>query len=441
MVRRMQMSEKQSRGLLPLLRTRLARCVPVFALAVALLAGCGGGAEPTPIPEPISLRYVTFTGLDAAEQALIEQYETANPHITIAVEEYNRPPESYLTDATAPDLMLITPGQFLDSAMAGGALTDLTDLWEETGIDAGLAANLRTLSGREGRQYYLPAGYNWTGLYYHKQIFELYGLQPPATWDDLVQTSETLWLNGVTPFAISGADPFMGTLWFDALNLRLNGPIFHQEVLAGDMPFDDPRLRPVFELWASLVEKGYFLERSESMGIEDALAAVAPPASLSPRAAMVLTGPAFLAALPQEQRSALGFVPFPILDATQPPAEVVMAIGHMVPAAAPQRDAALAFARLLASAEGRALLLSDVAATGLYAPIFVAADDETIPATVRQGMALVQGAETLTAPYYMSVPPQMWPALMKMQRRLLTEPGSGQAFDLDRLLAELEAAR
>lgn len=82
-----------------------------------------------------------------------------------------------------------------------------------------------------------------------------------------------------------------------------------------------------------------------------------------------------------------------------------MAIGHMVPAAAPQRDAALAFARLLASAEGRALLLSDVAATGLYTPIFVAADDETIPATVRQGMALVQGAERLTAPYYMSVPP------------------------------------
>jgi hypothetical protein len=41
----------------------------------------------------------------------------------------------------------------------------------------------------------------------------------------------------------------------------------------------------------------------------------------------------------------------------------------------------------------------------------------------------------------MSVPPQMGPALIKMQRRLLTEPGSGQAFDLDRLLAELEAAR
>ena len=84
-------------------------------------------------------------------------------------------------------------------------------------------------------------------------------------------------------------------------------------------------------------------------------------------------------------------------------------------------------------------MAQDIAGSGLYAPFF--GDMDTLPDGVRQGVDLVQGAQTLTAPYYMSVPAQMWPALITMQRRLLTEPGSGQLFDLDGLLTALEAAR
>jgi ABC-type glycerol-3-phosphate transport system substrate-binding protein len=412
------------------------------ASIAVLLAACGFGAEPTPTPQPITLRYISFGGLDAAEQTLADGFRAAFPNVTLAVEEYNRAPADYLTGAPIPDLMLITPGEFLDNAMASGALTDLTDLWTQSGADESTAPALRAMSERDGRQYYLPIGYNWNGVYYNKQLFEQYGLQPPQTWDEFLELSETLWLNGVTPFAISGADPFMGLLWFDYLDLRLNGAAFHKEFLAGDIPFDDPRIRMVFELWASLVEKGYFLQTSATMGIGDALGMVAPAASsASPQAAMVLSGPAFLAELTPAQRGALGFFPFPVLDFAQPPAEVVMEIGYMIPSQAPNRETALAFVGLLASAEGRELLATNVAATGLYAPMSGSVEDQTLPENVRQGIELVQGAEAITAPYYMSVPPTMWPALMNMQRKLLTEPGSGKDFDLDGLLAMLEAAR
>ncbi len=60
---------------------------------------------------------------------------------------------------------------------------------------------------------------------------------------------------------------------------------------------------------------------------------------------------------------------------------------------------------------------------------------------VRQGMALVADTQTAIAPFYMSVSPAMWPALVDMQRRILTGPGSATGFDLDALLAKLEAAR
>ena len=411
--------------------------------AAVLLAACGFlGAEPTPTPQPVTLRYVTFGGLDAAEQTLIERFRATSPHIKFAIEQYSRAPEEYLATTPVPDLMLITPGQFLDNAMTSGALTDLTDLWAQSGADQTAPPALQALSVRDGRQYYLPTGYNWNGVYYNKQVFEQLGLQPPQTWDEFLELSETLWLNGVTPFAISGADPFMGLLWLDYLNLRLNGAAFHKEFLAGDIPFDDPRIRLVFELWASLVEKGYFLQTSATMGIGDALGMVAPAASgASPQAAMVLSGPAFLAELTPQQRDALDFFPFPVLDFAQPPAEVVMAIGYMIPSQAPNRETALAFVGLLASEEGRDLLATNVVATGAYAPMSGSTEDQSLPDSVRQGIELVQSAEAITAPYYMSVPPMMWPALMNMQRKLLTEPGSGKEFDLDGLLATLEAAR
>jgi ABC-type glycerol-3-phosphate transport system substrate-binding protein len=425
-----------------LIPSRLFVRTTLVAVALALLTGCGFGAPPTPTPAPVTLRYVTLPALAAAEDALIARYRADHPHVTVTVEDYNQTPDMLLAQPPVPDVMLITPGQFLDAAIASGRLTDLSNLWQESGAADELLPSLRALSEREGKQYYLPVGYNWHGFYYDKALFEQYGLQPPATWDEFVQVCETLWLNGVVPLSMSGADPFMGSLWLDYLNLRLNGPEVHRQLITGEIPFTDPRIRSVFELWASLVEKGYFSDAAARMGSQEALAAVVQEGNLlGARPAMVLSGPAFLGELAPARRAALGFFPFPVLDVAQSPAEVVTAIGYMVPADAPQRDIALDFVTFLASASGRDVLTTDIVAGGLYAPAFAVDDPTTLPEQVRAGVTLVLAAQTVTPQYYMSVSPAMWPALADMQRRILTEPGSPAGFNLDALLARLEEAR
>jgi ABC-type glycerol-3-phosphate transport system substrate-binding protein len=414
----------------------------VAAVALALLTACGLGAQPAPTPEPITLRYITLPALAAAEDALIARYRADNPQVTVIVEDYNQTPDMLLAQSPAPDVMLITPGFFLDAAVASGGLSDLSNLWQESGAGDELLPSLRALSEREGKQYYLPVGYNWHGFYYDKAVFEQYGLQPPTTWDEFVQVCETLWLNGVVPLSISGADPFMGSLWLDYLNLRLNGPEVHQQLIAGEIPFTDMRIRSAFELWASLVESGYFSSAAARMGAQEALAAVVQDGNLlGAKPAMVLSGPAFLGELAPERRMELGFFPFPMLDAGQPPAEVVTAIGYMVPAGAPQRDAALNFVTFLASDQGRDVLTTDIVGGGLFAPAFAVADPSALPEPVQEGVALATEAQTVTPQLYMSVSPAMWPALADMQRRILTEPGSAGGFDLDALLARLENAR
>jgi ABC-type glycerol-3-phosphate transport system substrate-binding protein len=414
----------------------------LLCAAILLLAACGFGAQPTPTPEPITLRYITFPGLAAAEDALIGGYRAIRPEISMAVEQYNQTPDAMLAERPVPDVMLITPGWFLDRAIDSGGLTDLTNLWQESGAAESLQPSLRALSEREGKQYYLPVGYNWNGFYYNKAVFEQYSLQPPTTWDEFLQVCETLWMNGVVPLSMSGEDPFMGSLWLDYLDLRLNGPEVHREFIAGEIPFTDPRIRTVFEQWAQLVEKGYFNSAAAGMGTQEALAALVQKDNLlGAKPAMILSGPAFMGELAPERRAELGFFPFPVMDATQPAAEVVMAIGYMVPSAAPQRDAALDFGSYLASAKGREVLTKDVVGGGLYAPAFAVADPATLSEPVRQGMTLVTDTQTVTAPFYMSVSPAMWSVLQDMQRRILTGPGSAAGFDLDALLAKLEAAR
>lgn len=426
------------------LRSLLRRGLALAAAAaiLGLLAACGAGATPTPTPQPLTLHYITFPGLAAAEDALIAQYEAAHPQTTVRVEEYGQLPAAYLALTPAPDVMLITPGEFLDTAIDTGGLTDLSNLWQESGAAAAFTPSLAALSERDGKQYYLPVGYSWNGFFYDQAVFEQYGLQPPATWDEFLQVSETLWLNGVVPLSLSGEDPLMGTLWLDYLNLRLNGPEVHRQWIAGDIPFTDPRIRSVFETWASLVERGYFHAGAAGMGTQEALIAMVQEGSLlGPKPAMILSGPAFLGELAPERRATLGFFPFPVMDASQPPAEVVMAIGYMVPTAAAERDAALDFAAFLVAEEGRDVLSREVVAAGIYAPAFTTLDAAALPESVRQGMALVEGAQTVTPPFYMSVSAGLWPALYQMQQQILTEPGSAGGFDLDALLARLEELR
>ena len=179
--------------------------------AVLLLAACGFGAQPTPTPEPITLRYITFPGLAAAEDALIGGYRADHPEISMAVEQYNQTPDAMLAQRPVPDVMLITP------RLVPGQGDRLWRTYRPHQSMAGIrgcgtrcSPACAALSEREGKQYYLPVGYNWNGFYYDKAVFEQYGLQPPTTWDEFLQVCETLWMNGVVPLSMSGEDPFMG---------------------------------------------------------------------------------------------------------------------------------------------------------------------------------------------------------------------------------------
>ncbi|MDQ3248710.1 MAG: ABC transporter substrate-binding protein, partial [Chloroflexota bacterium] len=154
----------------------------IICLALLLLTACGffgAEAEPTPSPEPITLNYVTFGVLAVAENALIKQFESEHPAIKLDSQQFRQSPFEYLTATAPPDIMTIAPSVWLDQAIEQSLVTDITDLWQQAGFADSYPANLRTLSERNGKQYFLPIGYNWNAIYYNKAVFEQYNLQPP----------------------------------------------------------------------------------------------------------------------------------------------------------------------------------------------------------------------------------------------------------------------
>jgi multiple sugar transport system substrate-binding protein/raffinose/stachyose/melibiose transport system substrate-binding protein len=390
------------------------------------------------------LRHLTFDGVGRTEELLMEQFEAVNPHITVETQTYQRGPHTYLADAPPPDLMLIAPSQYLDEAIDQGGLTDLTDLWQETGLADNYPVNLARLSERDGKQYFMPLGYSWNGFYYNKELFDDLGLQPPQTWDEFIELCETLWLNGVTPLSISGQDPFMGSLWIDYLALRLYGPDFHRALREGRIPYDDPQVRTIFEYWRSLVESGYFLPNAGAIGALTSLTAVTPESVINTgaKAAMILSGPAYMDELPAPLRNQLGYFPFPVMDPDQQPGEVVLSIGYMTPANAPHRAEAIDFLRFLASDEVRSALGGDDLGNASYALIAESGErDAGQTDEARQGVELIQRTDALVPPYFLSIPDGMWPTLVDVMRRLLAAPSSESVFDLESVLADLEVAR
>lgn len=183
------------------------------ALAVALLAGCGGGGAANPAPaapgeagdqafESMELEVAVFQGgygreyWDTIAESFMEQYPGTKVNITASpkIAEIVRPK---IVAGNPPDFMYISGSDntpILDGLIKDNALLDLTDVFNET-VDGGEALKDKILPGvlesrsmapyGDGNIYLAPFNFGVMGLWYNKTLFEEQGIEPPKTWDEL----------------------------------------------------------------------------------------------------------------------------------------------------------------------------------------------------------------------------------------------------------------
>jgi multiple sugar transport system substrate-binding protein len=296
---------------------RLRRLAQV-SIAAALVAGTL--ASVTADAATLNVNVSARGNQRSTWQDAFDQFKKANPDVDLKVtyiteEAYKVQMGGWLA-TDPPDVVSWHDGERMAYYAQRGLLEDLSPDWSKNGWSQQYAS-VKEASTYKGKQYAAPLGYDAYGFFYRKDLFEKAGIKSePKTWDEFLEANKKLKAIGVAPIAVAARDSWTLAAWFDYLNLRINGNAFHQQLMAGEIPYTDPRVKKVYTTWKTLIDDHYFIDNALSYDL-DSIA----PFLVNGKAGMMLMGTFFSASIPPSLKEQTGFFRFPVIDANVPMAE------------------------------------------------------------------------------------------------------------------------
>jgi ABC-type glycerol-3-phosphate transport system substrate-binding protein len=368
-----------------------------------------------------------------ADEELVQMFEEKYPdvdvvHSIVAHEDFKQAIRAYLTASTPPDVMTWFAGNRARFFIDKGLIMDISDVWEQEGWNEDYAKGFRALSSVDGKQYFVPTSWYWWAVYYRPSIFAQYGLEEPKTWDEFLQVCEILKQNDVTPIAIGTKYRWTAAGWFDYLNMRVNGPEFHINLMLGKESYSDPRVLKVFtDYWAPLIENGYFIEDPAAYAWAEAI-----PFMLEGEAAMYLMGDFLRDSYPDEEEANLDFFRFPIIDPAVPVGEDAPTDGFFIAANAQHAENAKAFLAFLGSVEAQQYYADNLGRL----PTNLEVDTSAFTPTQQKGLELIQGADYVAQFYDRDTTPEMADEGMNVFMQFWDNPE-----EIEEILAYLDTVR
>jgi multiple sugar transport system substrate-binding protein len=265
---------------------------------------------------------VAFKGASqrAVWQSVFDDFHKANPDIEVKAsyideEAYKVQLPQWLS-TVAPDIVNWHNGERMKYYARRNLLEDLSADWAKNGW-SNTYASTKEASTFNGKQYAAPTVYYSWGMFYRKDLFQKAGIaSEPKTWNEFLDDAKKLKAAGITPIAVAGRDAWTLAGWFDYLDLRLNGNAFHQQLMAGEVPYTDPRVKKVYATWKQLLDDKYFIDDALSYDLD-----ATQPFLFQGKAAMMLMGTFISAGFPASVKDQMGYFQFPIIDAKVPTAE------------------------------------------------------------------------------------------------------------------------
>lgn len=205
--------------------------------------------------------------------ALVAAFEAANPAIKVELETvpFDRYPEvqgPYITTKSGPDVMENNAGlELFDRRSAYVELpAEVLEAGQELLTYSGGCLNFDTAQPCYG----LPFGYQGNVMYYNKKVLAAAGLDPenpPKTWDEMDAACTAVKAIGKTCLAL-GMTGVFPTYWnFPEVARNFLTEDDMRAVLAGDMPWTDPKMISILEAMASIGERGWFNSSAPSISM------------------------------------------------------------------------------------------------------------------------------------------------------------------------------
>jgi multiple sugar transport system substrate-binding protein len=256
-----------------------------LAVSAALLSGFVADADAGQLNVNVSAR----GNQRSTWQDAFDKFKKANPDVDLKItyiteEAYKVQMGGWLA-TDPPDVVSWHDGERMAYYAKRGLLEDLSGDWSKNGWSQQYAS-VKEASTYNGKQYAAPLGYDAYGFFYRKDLFEKAGIKSePKTWEEFLDACKKLKASGVAPIAVAARDSWTLAAWFDYLDLRINGNAFHQKLMAGEVPYTDPRVKKVYTTWKTLMDDHYYIDNALSYDLDSI-----GPFLANGKAAMMLMG-------------------------------------------------------------------------------------------------------------------------------------------------------
>jgi ABC-type glycerol-3-phosphate transport system substrate-binding protein len=152
-----------------------------------------------------------------------------------------------------PDVAMIAQPALISQLAADGSLQPLSDEVVQA-LDDNFAPAWKEIGSVDGTPYALFFKVsNKSTWWYNVNVFEQAGVQPPETWEEMLETAQTVNAFGVPWVAIGGAAGWTLTDWFENIYIRTAGADMYDQLTNHEIKWTDQSVTEALETWAQLI--------------------------------------------------------------------------------------------------------------------------------------------------------------------------------------------
>lgn len=391
------------------------------------LAACGGnnngnnnsGAtntpaetnEPPAAPEPVELRvFSTFGGTDAAReafQAAIDEFTTANPHVTVNNDTMSADDDGFrtkvntdMTSGNEPDLLFYFVGADATDIINAGKVVAMDEILDaDTEWKSGFApAALESMRTADGKIYAIPLTGYYEGLFVNKKLFEENGVELPTDWEKFKAAITAFKAKGIIP--LSG--PFDQSHYLiEHFVLAAAGPEGQAKGLKDGV---DPNWEKGLAAMKEVYDLGAFPEDAATIDLS-----MASNYYSEGLAAMLIEGSWAIGGLSEETKANTTVLPFPAIPGGVGTGKDVVGgfgSGFYLSTAtyedAAKKDAAIALLKHLTNPTS----IKAIATANGGTPAAAGVEPEGLPQAALDGFAMVSAATSINSPIDSKVTPE-----------------------------------
>ena len=222
-----------------------------------------------------------------------------------------------------PDVAILPQPGVVRSFAAEGSLIPIEDFAGQL-VDENYAPAAREVGTVDGTLYavWFRAAQKST-VWYNTHVFDDAGVQPPATWEELTSTAQTISDFGVAPYSVGVDVGWPLSDLFENIYLRTAGPEMYDQLAKHEIPWTDQSVKDALALMSDVIGNSDMIAGGTQGALQtDFNGSVTQMFEDPPKGAMTFEGNFVGGIINDETKAKVGpdadFFDFPSIDGSPP---------------------------------------------------------------------------------------------------------------------------